>query len=84
MIGYLILENGMIFNGHLFGNTNQDNIIGDIVFQTGMVGYVEALTDPSYEEQLLVFTYPIMGNYGVPIEKINFNGYSDNFESPKI
>ena len=84
MIGYLILDNGMIFNGNLFGNTNQDNIKGDIVFQTGMVGYVEALTDPSYEEQLLVFTYPIMGNYGVPIEKINFDGYSDNFESKRI
>ena len=83
MIGSLILENGMIFNGHLFGNTNIC-VTGDIVFQTGMVGYVEALTDPSYEEQLLVFTYPIMGNYGVPIEKINFNGYSENFESKRI
>ena len=41
-----------------------------IVFQTGMVGYPESLTDPSYKDQLLVLTYPIIGNYGVPEKKV--------------
>lgn len=41
-----------------------------VVFQTGMVGYPESLTDPSYKDQLLVLTYPIIGNYGVPAEKV--------------
>jgi carbamoyl-phosphate synthase small subunit len=82
--GTLILENGIKFNGNLFGYTEQNNINGDIVFQTGMVGYIKALTDPSYKEQFLVFTYPIMGNYGVPKDDINFYGYSNVFESNNV
>ena len=42
------------------------SVSGECVFQTGMVGYVESLTDPSYEGQILVLTYPLVGNYGVP------------------
>ena len=84
MKGSLILENGLIFNGNLFGNIDQDSVNGDIVFQTGMVGYVESLTDPSYKEQLLVFTYPIIGNYGVPKDSVNEWGFSNVFESGRI
>lgn len=60
----LILENGMVFEGETFG----DNIssAGEVVFSTGMVGYPESLTDPSFKGQILVLTYPIIGNYGVP------------------
>jgi carbamoylphosphate synthase small subunit len=42
---------------------------GEVVFNTGMVGYPEALTDPSYRGQILVLTYPLVGNYGVPSDK---------------
>lgn len=44
---------------------------GEAVFQTGMVGYTEALTDPSYHGQLLLLTYPLIGNYGVPSEEVS-------------
>lgn len=55
------------------------------VFQTGMVGYVDSLTDPSYAEQLLTLTYPIMGNYGVPSAKeVDANGLPNNFESDRV
>jgi carbamoylphosphate synthase small subunit len=75
--GYLILENGQHFKGTLFGYTNANtNICGEIVFQTGMVGYTESLTDPSYKEQILVYTYPIIGNYGIP--KTSFDEYGLN------
>lgn len=61
---HLILKSGDCFNGELA--FAQDHITyGEIVFTTGMVGYVEALTDPSYAGQILVFTYPLIGNYGV-------------------
>ena len=43
---------------------------GEVVFQTGMVGYAESLTDPSYKHQILTLTYPLIGNYGVPSESI--------------
>ena len=43
---------------------------GEVVFQTGMVGYTESLTDPSYKHQILVLTYPLIGNYGVPDESV--------------
>ena len=54
------------------------------VFQTGMVGYPESLTDPSYRSQILVLTYPLIGNYGVPEEKKDENNLSLAFESHKI
>jgi carbamoyl-phosphate synthase small subunit len=62
--GSLVLEDGRSFEGKLFGSTEYCS--GEVVFNTGMVGYVEALTDPSYRGQILAFTYPLIGNYGVP------------------
>ena len=66
-IGYdakLLLEDGTRFNGIGFGFPK--TVAGEIVFNTGMVGYTETLTDPSYRGQILCFTYPSIGNYGVP------------------
>jgi len=66
-LSYLQLENGSVFPG--FSPVYQTgNFYGEVVFNTGMTGYVESLTDPSYAGQLLVFTYPLIGNYGVPKE----------------
>jgi len=62
--GVLELEDGTLFEGVLFGKVGPTD--GEVVFNTGMVGYVESLTDPSYSGQILTFTYPLMGNYGVP------------------
>jgi carbamoyl-phosphate synthase small subunit len=60
----LILEDGSEFAGTGFGATTP--VAGEVVFNTGMTGYVESLTDPSYRGQILVLTYPLVGNYGVP------------------
>lgn len=60
----LILEDGSVFSGHAFGSIA--SVSGEVVFNTGMVGYPETLTDPSYKGQILVLTYPLVGNYGVP------------------
>ena len=60
---YLILENGKIFEGKSFGA--QGEAIGEIVFTTAMTGYLETLTDPSYYGQIVVQTFPLIGNYGV-------------------
>ncbi len=62
--GQLILKSGESFAGFIPAD-QQDIHYGEVVFNTGMVGYVEALTDPSYAGQILVFTYPLIGNYGV-------------------
>lgn len=64
MVGRLILEDGSKFEGKSFGSSV--NTAGEVVFSTGMVGYPESFTDPSYCRQILVLTYPIIGNYGVP------------------
>jgi len=64
MTGKLILEDGSIFEGQSFGATK--SVAGEVVFSTGMVGYPESLTDPSYLGQILILTYPLIGNYGVP------------------
>ncbi|ORY96495.1 isoaspartyl dipeptidase-like protein [Syncephalastrum racemosum] len=61
----LVLQDGSSFEGISFGADAQ-SISGECVFQTGMVGYPESLTDPSYRGQILVLTYPLVGNYGVP------------------
>jgi carbamoyl-phosphate synthase small subunit len=61
----LILETGEFFQG-LASSHLREAHLGEVVFNTGMVGYVESLTDPSYAGQILVFTYPLIGNYGVP------------------
>jgi carbamoyl-phosphate synthase small subunit len=60
----LVLEDGAAFAGRLCGFPAA--VAGEVVFNTGMVGYTEALTDPSYRGQILVLTYPLVGNYGVP------------------
>jgi carbamoyl-phosphate synthase small subunit len=60
----LLLEDGLAFAGRLHGFPAAAS--GEVVFNTGMVGYTEALTDPSYRGQILVLTYPLVGNYGVP------------------
>lgn len=60
----LVLEDGSVFKGIGFGFPSK--IVGEVVFNTGMVGYTEALTDPSYRGQILCLTYPLVGNYGVP------------------
>ncbi|MFO7446382.1 MAG: glutamine-hydrolyzing carbamoyl-phosphate synthase small subunit [Ignavibacteriaceae bacterium] len=77
----LILEDGTEFTGTSFGYPKNTN--GEVVFNTGMVGYPETMTDPSYRGQILVSTYPLIGNYGVPgYEKEN--GLLKYFESDDI
>ncbi len=60
---YLTLENGKVFEGYSFGA--QREVIGELVFTTGMTGYIETLTDPSYYGQIVTQTFPLIGNYGV-------------------
>ena len=60
---YIILENGTVFTGKSFGDCHE--ITGELVFTTGMTGYLETLTDPSYFGQMVVQTFPLIGNYGV-------------------
>ncbi|MDT8718937.1 glutamine-hydrolyzing carbamoyl-phosphate synthase small subunit [Clostridium sp. 19966] len=71
----LILENGMVFEGRAFGYLEE--AVGEVVFNTGMTGYQEVLTDPSYYGQIVTMTYPLVGNYGVNLE----DGES---EAPKV
>ena len=63
MKGFLVLEDGRVFEGRVFGS--QKEVLGEVVFATGMTGYQESLTDPSYCGQILVASYPLIGNYGV-------------------
>ncbi|MCL2270023.1 MAG: carbamoyl phosphate synthase small subunit [Treponema sp.] len=60
---YLILENGRVFEGKSFGAKGE--VTGEIVFTTGMTGYLETLTDPSYCGQIVLQTFPLIGNYGI-------------------
>lgn len=60
---YICLENGQTFKGYSFGATKE--IIGELVFTTGMCGYIETLTDPSYYGQIVMQTFPLIGNYGI-------------------
>ena len=60
---YLVLENGKVFEGIRFGEDN--NSLGELVFTTGMCGYIETLTDPSYYGQIVMQTFPLIGNYGI-------------------
>lgn len=68
MVGKLILEDGYEYEGYSFGA--HTSIAGEVVFSTGMVGYPESLTDPSYKGQVLILTYPLVGNYGVPDKRL--------------
>lgn len=79
--GRLILEDGTEIEGVLLGYPK--SVAGEVVFNTGMVGYPEALTDPSYNGQILVLTYPLIGNYGIPSEDLP-DVLSSHFESGKI
>ncbi|MBW1605655.1 carbamoyl phosphate synthase small subunit [Lactobacillus sp. Sy-1] len=69
---YLVLKNGSVYSGEGFGSTK--DVFTEVVFSTGMTGYQETITDPSYYGQSMVFTYPLIGNYGIN---------SDDFESFK-
>lgn len=71
----LILESGEVFPG-FSPDWQEGSYFGEVVFSTGMTGYVESLTDPSFAGQILTFTYPLIGNYGVPS--------SESWESEKV
>ena len=77
----LVLEDGTEFIGTGFGFAGNTN--GEVVFNTGMVGYPETMTDPSYRGQILVCTFPLIGNYGVPNNERS-DGLYKNFESEQI
>jgi carbamoyl-phosphate synthase small subunit len=79
----LMLEDGTVFGGVGFGYPSE--IAGEVVFNTGMVGYTETLTDPSYRGQMLCLTYPLVGNYGVPSFDVKDEyGLPKFFESDRI
>lgn len=77
----LVLEDGTAFDGRSFGHPHP--VAGEVVFNTGMVGYPETMTDPSYAGQLVALTYPLVGNYGVPRDREEF-GISRVYESDRI
>lgn len=81
----LELEDGSVYQGYSFGADK--SVAGELVFQTGMVGYPESITDPSYRGQILVITFPLVGNYGVPSRDTLDELLSDlpaHFESSQI
>lgn len=79
----LTLQNGDTFEGYSFGY--EKPCAGEVVFNTAMTGYPESLTDPSYEGQILVTTYPILGNYGVPDKDVeDSDKVVEYFESSRI
>jgi len=75
MKGYLLFEDGTRFEGEIFGYEKET--VGEVVFNTGMTGYQEILTDPSYYGQIVVMTYPLIGNYGVNSDDVES-------ENPKV
>ncbi|KAI8061431.1 small subunit of carbamoyl-phosphate synthase [Gongronella butleri] len=78
----LKLKSGQVFKGKSFGAN--ESAFGEAVFTTSLVGYPESMTDPSYTGQILVFTQPLIGNYGVPGQILDEYGLSKYFESDKI
>ncbi len=79
----LLLEDGSLFLGRGFGA--ETTSVAEVVFTTGMVGYPESMTDPSYAGQVLTFTFPLIGNYGVPSMKdLDLMGMPRQFESESI
>jgi len=81
--GVLVLEDGSVFQGIGFGAETE--ISGEVVFNTSMMGYPELLTDPSYQEQIVVMTYPILGSYGIPPSSIrDRGGVPLHFESDSV
>ncbi len=79
---HLVLEDGSVWTGFSFGAEQAAS--GEVVFNTGMVGYEASLTDPSYCGQILVFSYPLIGNYGVPARRKDAFGILRHFESERI
>jgi len=77
----LVLEDGSVYTGYSFGY--RGNTSGEVVFNTAMNGYPESLTDPSYYGQILVATFPLIGNYGVPEPNV-VGGIEQNWESSRI
>jgi len=84
----LVLEDGSEYVGWSFGRGRSQ--AGEVVFNTGMAGYPQSLTDPSYRGQILVSTYPLVGNYGVPVKPktceavLDEQGIPAHFESPFV
>ena len=78
----LVLQDGTTFKGKSFGYDAP--VSGEVVFNTAMMGYPESLTDPSYAGQIMVLTYPLVGNYGVPPFTIEENGLATYMESDRI
>lgn len=78
----LILSDGTKIEGKLGGSLT--SVDGEVVFNTGMVGYPETFTDPSYRGQIPVLTYPLIGNYGVPAESYDEDGILEHFESDAV
>lgn len=78
----LILDDGSVFTGFSFGY--EKPVSGEVVFNTAMTGYPESLTDPSYAGQLMVLTFPLVGNYGVPVRTFRPDGIATFMESEKI
>ncbi|MCC8154342.1 MAG: glutamine-hydrolyzing carbamoyl-phosphate synthase small subunit [Tannerellaceae bacterium] len=78
----LILDDGSEFRGYSFGY--EKPVAGEVVFNTAMTGYPESLTDPSYAGQIIVLTYPLVGNYGVPDRSFRGDGVATFMESEKI
>ncbi|KAG8525752.1 Multifunctional pyrimidine synthesis protein CAD [Bacidia gigantensis] len=76
------IKGGPVFSGKSFGA--KTSISGEAVFTTSLVGYPESLTDPSYRGQILVFTQPLIGNYGVPRNTRDDHGLLQHFESPNM
>jgi len=72
MEGSLVLEDGTVVGGAFFGARHR--AFGELVFNTNMTGYTEALTDPSYRGQILMMTYPLIGNYGVDPQTVESDG----------
>jgi carbamoylphosphate synthase small subunit len=67
----LVLEDGSVYRGNAFAGKGE--VLGEVVFNTGMTGYQEILTDPSYAEQLICFTAPMVGTYGVARGRSTWN-----------
>lgn len=76
------IRDGPVYDGKSFGA--KANVSGEAVFTTSLVGYPESMTDPSYRGQILVFTQPLIGNYGVPSAAKDEYGLLKYFESPNI
>ncbi|MDR1257022.1 MAG: carbamoyl-phosphate synthase (glutamine-hydrolyzing) small subunit, partial [Spirochaetaceae bacterium] len=76
----LVLEDGSEFAGRAFGKARGAS--GEVVFTTGMTGYPQTLTDPSFRGQIIVSTYPLAGNYGVPLTAKKLAPYTDRYGIP--